>query len=231
MDAPVNRDLLALRTVVAALVAMAGFSAGSKTLPRRLYSAIVRLVQPAEAAVRRLVIVLARDVVVSVKALRPHGRPSRKRSASRKTSGLNLPLLDPLKRSGCSRPKAAGVPRISTPGVTVPFVIVPRLPPMPDDPIDPSRLLARLDALQRALENPDPLVKRMARWQARQRLRMATERTEPAPRKSRHQRVSPLRPGRAPGSLRWARRRHHVHDILEHAQELAQFALERRDTS
>jgi hypothetical protein len=231
MDAPVHRNLLALKAVVAALVAMAGFSASSKKLPRHMYRVILRLLRPAEAAARRLVIVLARDVVVGVRALRPHGWKRGRCAALRETNMLTLPLFDPLKRFGCRRTTTLGVPRISTPGVTVPFVIVPRLPPLPDDPVDASRLQARLDALQRALESPDPLVIRMARWQARRRMPTADASTNAVSREWRMHRVSPLRPGRAPGNSFRAHQRHEVHDILEHAQELAHFALERCDTS
>jgi len=68
-----NRD--ALKRILAALVAMAGLAdadpgfpsrvRGGGTLPRYLHTAVLRLLRPAESAVRRLVIVAARSVVVA----------------------------------------------------------------------------------------------------------------------------------------------------------------------
>ena len=84
----VDRNHAALKHILAGLVAMAGWTAtggtflracgdaGSasgrpNTLPRHLYVAILRLLRPAEAATRRLVIVLARGIVVTLPPLRP----------------------------------------------------------------------------------------------------------------------------------------------------------------
>lgn len=235
MDAPVVRDLSALKTIVAALVAMAGFWRGGKTLPRHLHRALLRLMRPAEAAVRRLVIVLARGVVLRESALRPHRWQKVARVKAQPSLPLSVPLLDPLKRFRRARPSRIAVPRISMPGVTAPFAIAPRHAPRPDDPIDATRLKARLDALQRALENPAPLAARMARWQARRGLRLrVTDAKDARARYRRPLRISPLRPGHPPGHFSASRRagdRHKVHDLLEHAQELALFALTRRDTS
>ena len=84
----VDRNHAALKHILASLVAMAGWTAtggtflracgdaGSasgrpNTLPRHLYVAILRLLRPAEAATRRLVIVLARGISVTLPPLRP----------------------------------------------------------------------------------------------------------------------------------------------------------------
>ena len=79
----VDRNHAALKRILASLVAMAGWTAAgntflracgdagsASTLPRHLYVAILRLLRPAEAATRRLVIVLARGIVVSLPPLR-----------------------------------------------------------------------------------------------------------------------------------------------------------------
>jgi hypothetical protein len=83
----VDRNHAALKHILAGLVAMAGWTAtggtflracgdpGSasgrpNTLPRHLYVAILRLLRPAEAATRRLVIVLARGISVTLPPLR-----------------------------------------------------------------------------------------------------------------------------------------------------------------
>jgi hypothetical protein len=63
MDWAIEKNREALKGIVAGLVAMAGlvsFGCGPATLPRHLHRAIMRLLRPAESAVRRLVIVLAR---------------------------------------------------------------------------------------------------------------------------------------------------------------------------
>ena len=84
----VDRNHAALKHILTSLVAMAGWTAtggtflracgdpGSasgrpNTLPRHLYVAILRLLRPAEAATRRLVIVLARGISVTLPPLRP----------------------------------------------------------------------------------------------------------------------------------------------------------------
>jgi len=236
MDAAalVDRNLSALRAIVAALLAMAGLSPGQKTLPRHLHRSILRLLRPAEAAARRLVIVLARDVVVPASALRPHGWRPIDRVRAQKNFPLSLPLFDRFKRFARRKPPAVAVPRISMPGLTPPFTVAPRLAPTPDDPIHATRLKARLSALLKALDDPEPLAVRMARWQARRRMLVQAADAKAVPRSPHGRRLSPLRPGRPPGQFCKSRRsgeRHRVHDILEHAHELALCALERRDTS
>ena len=80
----VDRNHAALKHILASLVAMAGWTAtggtflrargdagSAATLPRHLYVAILRLLRPAEAATRRLVIVLSRGIVVTLPPLRP----------------------------------------------------------------------------------------------------------------------------------------------------------------
>ena len=59
-----NRD--ALKRILATLVAMVQIAGGSSTLPRHLYRAVLRLLRPAESAARRLIIVAARGLVVTL---------------------------------------------------------------------------------------------------------------------------------------------------------------------
>ena len=60
-DAAIEKHREALKRVLAGLLVMAGFVGGSPaTLPRHLHRAVLNLLRPAEAAVRRLVIVAAR---------------------------------------------------------------------------------------------------------------------------------------------------------------------------
>ena len=75
----VDRNHQALKRILASLFAMAGWTATGGTflracsdagsasiLPRHLYVAILRLLRPAEAATRRLVIVLSRGISVTL---------------------------------------------------------------------------------------------------------------------------------------------------------------------
>src|SRR5918995_904680 len=78
----IERNRAALTRIVAMLVAMAAITAGPhhevlasgeprRTLPRHLHRAILRLLRPAESAARRLVIVMARGLAVTLAPPRP----------------------------------------------------------------------------------------------------------------------------------------------------------------
>ncbi len=227
-----NRD--ALKRIVAALVALMDFAVGA-TLPRHLLRSILRLLRPAEAAARRLVIALARGIAVTMPARRHvrEARPAIARFA--RTVGLAslpaaavacprppvLPLLDPLRRwRAFSWTRHSALPRISVPGFTEPAPLPVRAPASPDDPMDATPLSRRLQALGLALEDLPRHALRFARWQARRR---QLSDADPARRRW------PLRPGRPPG---WRRKAsHEVYGILDHANQLAHYALEHPDTS
>lgn len=210
------------------------------TLPRHLHRAALSLLRPAEAAARRLIIVAARDIVVALPTARPRKpkpastilrngvgtgivmpRGFRPGTGAPAPRSLALPLFDPLPRWRANpRPGASGLPRISIPGLTQRFP-VPRAPSR-DDPIDATRLVLRLGALARALDDLPAQARRFARWRDR----------------GRAHRVTPLRPGRPPGGRlsRYdpdAKRRKNIRDvdeILAHTHALASYTL-RPDTS
>ena len=253
-----NREALkAILAGLVAMVA-SGAGAPKKILPRQLHRAVLSLLRPAESAARRLAIVLARRLgpLPAARRVAPKPRPSLfvregvgtgilwkgktplpallARAHPAKTPAprrLCLPLLDPLprwRRARSHRPRV-GVPRISLfddggcPGIPA------WRPPLPDDPLDAGRLVRRLDALGRALDDLPGLAKRFLRWQARRDSWLAAGRPH---------RVTALRPGRPPGGRlsrydpdSWARRRtREVDRILAHAHSLAHNAL-RPDTS
>jgi hypothetical protein len=89
--AAIEHNRQALKRILAAIVAMAGLAGpgsavrvggdAGKTLPRRLHLAVLRLLRPAEAAARRLIIATARGLAVTLPPLRP-----RKASAKIKVS-------------------------------------------------------------------------------------------------------------------------------------------------
>ncbi|HTV68991.1 MAG TPA: hypothetical protein VMF90_10675 [Rhizobiaceae bacterium] len=73
------------------------------TLPRHLHTAILRILRPAEAAARRLIVVMARGIVVTLPPFRP--RPPAKTSLARKGgTGIILPRGFVIKR-GVIMPK------------------------------------------------------------------------------------------------------------------------------
>jgi hypothetical protein len=263
----IERNCEALKRIVAMLVAMAAigphFEAPTAecrtTLPRTLHRAILRLLRPAESAVRRLVIVMARGLVATPAPARPRKakpRPTILRNgvgtgillpagfSSRGVGGGPaagipcLPLFDPLRpfQRRPKRPVADGIPRISLPGVTAPFPVAPRKPPAPDDPLDAARLGMRLRSLGATLDDLPRQAWRFARWRAARDAAGAQARSPDsagAPKENRRtRRIAPLRPGRPPGQRPAARQRtHDVHEILHDLHGLAFDVLEQPDTS
>jgi len=143
-----------------------------------------------------------------------------------------LALTDaPLRWRARRRPAAAAsIPRIAVPGVTTIFAASARKPPAPDDAIDASRLVQRLEVLRRALDDLPGQARRLALWRARQGRSRG---------QGRFRRLSPLRPGRPPGG-RLSRydpfttrppNIREVDEVLAHAHALAIYALEHPDTS
>ncbi len=293
----IERNRERLRDILAALAAMAGLSGAADpasplcrspgrggrgdceaigvpgedrglTLPRHLHRTILRLLRPAESAARRLIIIAARDVVVTLPPPRkpkpkqpsifvrpgemrtgivlPYGvKPSDILPALAKPRqprhSLALPLLDPLRGlPRTRRSPTAGIPRIWWPGCGEPYRAPSRLPPMPGDHVDATRLALRLQAIGRALDDLPRQAMRFARWRAR--LDAATQHIRHAfgEQDIRHhdagalsaslqpawlpRRLSPLRPGRPPGGPR--KPTHEVHAVLADLQYFAQLALQ-----
>lgn len=246
----IENNRAALRRILTALAAMAGLAlaapagapsppAGSqslRTLPRHLHRAVLRLLRPAEAAARRLIVVAACGFAAPAPGERPAKASARKPASSRlrgHAAGASLPLFDALPRWRRRRPRPSGVPRISLPGSRAPFPVPP--PPTPFDPVDAARLTLRLCALANALDDLPAQARRFARWRAARAAFVVRERQgarDRAPRALR--RVVPLRPGRPPG---WRapgsclRPAHEVHAVLAVVHDLALWAMERPDTS
>ncbi|OJU06926.1 MAG: hypothetical protein BGN87_15935 [Rhizobiales bacterium 65-79] len=84
-NAAIEKNREALKRVLAMLVAMAGLEGADPrspsplwggaggTLSRHLHRAVLRLLRPAEAAARRLIIVAARGMIVTLRTVRPGG--------------------------------------------------------------------------------------------------------------------------------------------------------------
>ena len=267
----VEHNKEALKRILARLFGMAGMAAGvggtlspgggEGLLRRARHSAVLRLLRPAESAVRRLIVVAARGMVVKLPPPRPpKPKPmapllrslgiavvlspadiARAAKAARAAAARaarprlpSLPLLDPLKRFGPRRryvpPHAA--PRIWTLGMER-RPLPP--PPSPDDLIDAGRLGLRLQALASALDDLPAQARRFARWKARRDAALAREKDAAGAQTGgfrdsrRFYRISPLRPGRAPGNLR--KPTHEVHEVLKELHYFAFETLHYPDTS
>ncbi len=227
-DLAITRNSKALTGIIAVLFALLGLDgeAAASRIPRSLHSAVLAVLRPAESAVRRLIVIAARNVVVK---LAP-SRPMAKGQKIGKGGGSRLPafqLFDPRKRFKVARgPRRKGprvMPRIrilgNDPTVAALFpapqpVVVP--PPPPDGLASATRLHRRLQAVKSALDDLPRQARRLVRLEER---RKATPE---------YKELTPLRSGRPPGYRR--KPVHEVEEILADLDFLAWEAL-KPDTS
>ncbi|MEX0954859.1 MAG: hypothetical protein WDZ83_06570 [Rhizobiaceae bacterium] len=238
----IRRNREALMRVLAALLSLVGLEDGQSEigsrqsgsalaadcrliLPRHLHAHVLRILRATEAAIRRLVVIAARDVAVTVRpgggAFQPDFCRKRNEAADAPaTLGIPaFPLLDPLRKFSFDPPRRASkfFPRICVVGYSEPAPL-PEKPVLSfDDPINATGIHRRLLSSRRALENLPAQARRLARWKARNKLK-------PGP-----GRVSPLRMGRPPG--RRKRSIHAVDDILKECHALALDVLSPPNTS
>jgi hypothetical protein len=219
-----NRD--ALNAILAALFAMLGLEAGGTLgrIERGVHRAVLRVLRPAESALRRLIVIAARGLVVKPVASRPmpKGGIAGKGGGARRPS---FPLFDPRKRFAHQRRRSGrrGNPRITTfrvdawgdPVWTSSDDGRPATPPN-DGCVDATRLSRRLEALKLALTDLPRQAKRLVRARAR-REKVPSLRFK-----------SPLRPGRPPGYRQ--KLTHEVDEVLVECHALAR-DVERLDTS
>ena len=235
-----NREALKrILAMLAAMVEVAGDgvdrrAGGAPTLPRHLHRFLLRLLRPAEAATRRLIIVAARGMVVELSPPRtPKPKPKSILRARRRGTGiggrldtgpclvppraLSLPLLTHSTGGGRRLPNSTAF-RASA-SSTGPATDPP--PSTPEDPLDAGRLHRRSPSDRTGSGRPARQRTRLARWQARARAHSrnsdagrdaegAQERESRALGKDRFRRLSPMRPGRPPG---WRRHRRCVHEV------------------
>lgn len=191
------------------------------TLPRYARNNILRLLRPAESAVRRLIVSLA--CMLELKARTPAAHKAWAASAATGSKHAARPMPFPLfDRRKCLEP-----PRRHPPGIG------PRLHvfgsgeawpsagcpcPLSDDPVGAETVLRRLQSLKAALDDLPKQARRLVRIQARRAL------APPGPR-----RLGPLRPGRPPGMS--ARRSRRVDEILGDCNALARLAPRPPNTS
>ncbi len=207
-----------LTSIVANLVALVEAFAGEKSgrLSQSFYRAVLRVLYPAESAVRRLIIMAAKGVTVTLGRPRSGRKGKSGAGAGKKGGRMSFQLFDTRKRFDDTRSWEAGpkpVPRVYF--IDAPPPIAPMFLPMePEAPalapvktVDTARLNTRLAAVKLALETLSHQAQRMARWRARRALMKSPKF------------VSPLRPGRPPGHRK--RSRDPVDDILKDCHAFA----------
>ena len=215
----IKRNSEVLAGIVETLFVMLGLvgEATVSRIPWPAYRAVLRVLRPAESALRRLIVVAARNIVIAPVASRPKTAVAIKPS-KRGISRPSFQLFDPQPRIVFPRrrnPKRA-VPRIhffNTDGefVTIGPPLRPAKPPArpksADGMVSAARVIRRLEALEAALQNIPRQAMRLVRW------RMREEKSENPSFKT------PIRPGRPPGSRR--RAVHLVDELLDECQWLA----------
>ncbi len=223
----IKRNSEALQRIIATLFAMAGIANGatSTSLPHHLYRAILLVLRPAESAVRRLVIIAARGLVLKPRVSRPapagFSVPPRKDTA-------HIPaflLIDPLKRFALHTPGAASgpMPHIRSFDGYEPLFLAHRPQVEPDEDDGPEQIFRRLHALKSALDDLPRQARRLARWRARRDLAL---KNKPIGKRFR---MSPFRPGHPPGHRQ--RPIHEIDDILRECHGLALDASRQPNTS
>lgn len=227
----IERNREALIRIVTALFAMLGIvgNAVIGRVPRPLHSTVLRVLRPAEAAVRRLIYVMAKDVVLKPQKERTKlvGKIEKKDKGGNRHPLFRLEDIRPPMVPGNAPVRYAKVgPRIINLGPTEPTVAaifaahawqpIPRPAPKPapikDGKIDGARLLRRLQAIMGALQNLDREAVRCARWIARRKKISETRLIY----------VNPIRPGPAPYLHEKPRREtEEVEQILRDCHRLA----------
>jgi hypothetical protein len=220
-DLVIKRNSEALKGVIVALFAMLGDVTVSR-IPKPLHRAVLFVLRPAESAVRRLIVIAARGLVVKVAPSRPmpKGHIVGKGGLPRASS---FQLYDTRKDFPELRQRrvkyARNPPRIhffpyDTLRPTPQPVAAPA--PPPDGLVNAARLNRRLQVLKLALDDLPRQAKRLARWRAR-RENMKAPKFK-----------SPLRPGPPPG--RRKRKIHPIDEILANCHWLA-WEAEKLNTS
>jgi len=216
LDTPhmIERYRRALFRLVAGLFVMAGLEPGTggvETLPRRVRSAILRVLRQAESATRRLAVVKARELEVPVYVVRSTGRKSVAKGLGKaegeKESQARIPrftLIDPRvfleelhpnlkpRRSKAQR-KRESEPRLlfrfcDFDGAACEAWSEPAPELSPDDPMTAKHICRRMQALHHALSNLPKQAQRLVREMAKRAA------APPGP-----GRVPPLRYGFPPG--------------------------------
>lgn len=196
----INRNRRLLGVIVGELVALAQ---REDTLRR----SVLRILRPAESALRRLIVVVAAMLAQKLREATGERDEGELPDFSSFATYDTLPafqLIDPRQSfDGTMRPIASGIPRIAVPGVFDPVPLK-----KPNDTLDAVKLMRRIRKLKIALANLPRQARRLNKLMAKR------EKAEPGP-----GRVGPIRPGHPPGHRQ--RPREPVDDLLAECHWLA----------
>ncbi len=227
----IERNSEALDKIVAALFAMLvtspdlprrSLGEGGRaefTLPYRLFCAILHILRPAESALRRLIVIAARGLVLKHRTAH-QTLPNFPAFAATNPSRIpSFALLDPLKHFSLEDFNQNANPHNRFSSSWDPSDFAPTIS-QSDEPINATLLFSRMRALRHALSDIPKQARRLARWQAR--------RDELLKSKLKPTRISVFRPGLPPG---WRQRSiHTVDDVLRECHGLALHAVNGPDT-
>ncbi len=192
----IDANKSAIARIVAGLFALLGLAGGSvlERIPGELRRAVLRALRPAESAVRRLILIVAKTIKAPASPARP--MPQGIVRGEQGKPRLSFQLFDPrppLRPQGAAKAAPRPQPRLSLFGNgEVRRISWGReLPPAKDNKTNPAHLVRRLQALKAALDDLPRQGRRLARALARRakspRLKLK----------------GVMRPGRAPG---WRKR-------------------------
>jgi hypothetical protein len=217
-DLAIKRNSEALKGIIEALFLMLGLADDGTVSPisQPLYRAVLCILRPAESAMRRLIVIAARGLVVKVAPSRPMLKGLRIGKGG--VSKPSFQLIDKRKRfpelSERRIKYSKHPPRILFLGPDSKIDDLwpgpsPKVASPSDGLVNAIRITRRLQALKLALDDLPRQAKRLARW----RLRREVSKTPTF--------TSPMRPGRPPGS-----RRRHIHEIDKILDDLHSLAWE-----
>ncbi len=220
---------VALTRIVAALLALLQLQGGgvATRVSHPVYALVVRVLHKAESAVRRLIVVAARDMVVQLSPARPmpQGIVRSREDKGFDSRRKSFQLFDTRKRFSDDYDEDAS--DIRGPHIRVVGDPDPRSPLFlaalashraigADGKVDVGSLGKRLMAVKVALDSLPRQAKRLVRWRAKRALMKEPRFTEP------------MRPGPPPGYRK--KPRDEIDFVLKECHALARGAL-RKDTS
>ena len=175
-DAAIEINRTALLRLLTGMFAVVGMEAGGSVsvIPLRARLLVLRILRPAESALRRIVLLRARAMADEVYVPRPAREKTAKRGKGTGSKSVAFPLFDPRKKQrgkGRRRPNGPG-PRISFfDGTDSRYQPEPEAPkPGLDDDVCAARLCRRLNAMFKALNDLDAQAKRLKRQEARRKM-------------------------------------------------------------